>query len=81
MGYHLKEIEKGTLGCFSKIEEEWEELLDARTQHNEVLEICELCDLIGAIEAYTSIKWNLPLQKLIQMMSATKSAFNENKRN
>ena len=29
MGYHLRNIEKGELGEFSKIREEFEELLDA----------------------------------------------------
>ena len=34
MGYHLRKIEKGTLGEFSKIKEEFEELEDANKQSN-----------------------------------------------
>ena len=79
MGYHKKEIKKGTLGEFSKIEEEFYELKDAKQQENKVLQICELCDLIGAIEAY-ALQWNLTLDDLMQMKTATASAFKEGKR-
>lgn len=51
MGYHTKHIEKGTLGEFSKIREEYEELTDAVNQGSKVMEICEMCDLIGAIKS------------------------------
>ena len=44
MGYHTKHIEKGTLGEFSKIREEYEELTDAVNQGSKVMEICEMCD-------------------------------------
>ena len=50
MGYHKKEIKKGTLGKFSKIREEFEELEDAHNQDVKILIFCELTDLIGAIE-------------------------------
>lgn len=33
MGYHTREFNKGTYGEFSKVEEEWEELLDASFGH------------------------------------------------
>ena len=54
MGYHLKTIAKGKLGEFSKITEEVLELRDSqeRPRPNPMLALCELCDLIGAIEAY-----------------------------
>lgn len=81
MGYHIKEIEKGVLGNFSKIIEEYEELLDAYKQDNAILELCELCDLMGAIEAYISLNYNLELKDLIKMMNATKEAFQEGHRN
>lgn len=79
MGYHKSEIVKGTLGEFSKIREEFEELSDGVEQNNKVLIICELCDMLGAIEAYAS-KFNLTLSDLEQMMNCTKSAFIEGKR-
>lgn len=80
MGYHTKEIEKGVLGEFSKIKEEFEELRDAESQKCKVLAICELTDLVGAIEAYSQEQFNLELKDLIQFSNMTKSAFKENKR-
>jgi hypothetical protein len=79
MGYHTKEIPKGALGEFSKIEEEFLELKDAHGQKNDVLQICELCDLLGAMEAYAR-KWNLSLDDLRKMKDATESAFQEGSR-
>jgi phosphoribosyl-ATP pyrophosphohydrolase len=79
MGYHLIEIKKGKLGEFSKIKEEFEELEDAVNQDNNVLVICELTDMIGAIEAFAK-KYNLKLQDLIQFSNCTKEAFKEGKR-
>ena len=79
MGYHLKEIKKGTLGEFSKIQEEMEELTDAVQQNIAPLIVCELCDMVGAIELYAK-KWNMSLEDLIKMKNLTKSAFEEGKR-
>jgi hypothetical protein len=79
MGYHKKEIRKGKLGEFSKIQEEMEELEDAVSQNIPPLIICELCDMLGAIELYAQ-KWNLSLDDLIKMKDLTKSAFIEGKR-
>ncbi len=79
MGYHKMNIQKGVLGEFSKIAEEFDELDDAYMQDCKVLMICELCDLIGAIEAYAG-KYNLTLNDLIQMKDMTKSSFEEGKR-
>ena len=79
MGYHLKEIKKGEFGEFSKIREEIEELLDAHKQGNRLLELCEMADLLGAIEAYAT-KNNLTLSDLIAMMELTKKAFKDGDR-
>ncbi len=73
-GYHKIEIQKGKLGEFSKINEEYLELKDALDQDNPVMVICELCDMIGAIEAYSK-RFNLSLGDLIKMKDATKNAF------
>lgn len=80
MGYHSKEINKGVLGEYSKIEEEFEEFKDAYNQNDDVLQICELSDLLGAIEEYVK-KWNLTLEQLIMFSNKTKSAFKDGKRN
>lgn len=79
MGYHKREIEKGTLGEFSKIREEFEELSDANEQDNPVLQICELCDMLGAIEAFAK-KWNLSIDDLMKMKSSTEQAFKDGSR-
>ena len=51
-GYHLKHIPRGSLGDSSKIEEELHELQDAEEQGIKILMLCELSDLVGAIDAY-----------------------------
>lgn len=81
MGYHKTQIEKGILGEYSKIKEEIQELDDAYQQEAKVLIICELCDLIGSIEAYSKTQFNLSLDDLIKMKDMTKSSFEEGKRN
>jgi len=80
MGYHNRQIEKGVLGEFSKIKEEFEELSDANEQKNPILELCELSDLVGAIEEYTTKKYNITLNDLINMKNATIRAFKDGTR-
>lgn len=80
MGYHVRKIRKGQLGHFSKIREEYQEFKDAYKQGNPILELCELCDLVGAIEAYTLEHYDIELSDIIQMMECTKQAFKEGKR-
>ena len=76
MGYHKTiQMKKGELGEFSKIAEEYDELLDGKAQDNPVLILCELCDLIGAIEAFSENYYNISLAELIKMKECTKEAF------
>jgi len=79
-GYHKVEIPKGVLGEFSKIEEEILELKDAASQNCNVLVLCELCDLLGAIEAFTTKQFNITLRDLTQFKNLTKQAFESGKR-
>lgn len=79
MGYHNREIERGKYGEFSKIKEEFEELEDAFEQDDKILQICELTDLIGAIEGYGK-KLGVTINDLIKFSDKTKEAFKENKR-
>ena len=79
MGYHKQEITKGEIGEFSKVKEEFEELTDAWEQNDKVLIICELTDLVGAIEEYAK-KFSLNLDDLKRFSDKTKSAFKEGKR-
>lgn len=80
MGYHTRTIKKGELGEFSKVQEEIEELQDAQLQGVHSLIICELSDLLGAIEAYAEKRYNLTLDDLIKFKDMTKQAFKEGKR-
>jgi len=79
MGYHKREIQKGEIGEYSKVREEFDELTDAVEQECKGLIICELCDLVGAIEEYAK-KFNMTLDDLKQFSDMTKSAFREGKR-
>ena len=79
MGYHRVKIEKGEIGEVSKITEEYQELIDAYMQSDKVMIVCELTDLIGAIEEYAK-KFNLTLEDLKKFSDKTKSAFLEGKR-
>lgn len=79
MAYHKNIIPKGKLGEFSKIEEEFLELKDAFQQQHKILQICELSDLVGAIEEYGK-KFNLSLEDIIQMKNSTKQSFEDGTR-
>lgn len=80
MAYHKKEIKKGVLGEFSKIQEEFDELTDAFEQEDKVLQICEFTDLLGAIEEYTIKNFNLNINDLKKFSDKTKEAFRDGKR-
>ncbi len=81
-GYHTKEIDKGILGEFSKIEEEFEELKDAYLQHDNIMVLCECSDLIGAIRHYVENLTNhsISLCDLIEFNNKTERAFKSGKR-
>jgi len=79
-GYHSKDIARGTYGELSKITEEHEELLDAAQQGNRIMVLCELCDMVGAIEAYAQKHHNIGLDEIITMKDATKRAFEDGTR-
>ena len=80
MGYHKREIPKGKYGDFSKIEEEWHELLDAHEQAAAILELCELADLVGAIHGYVEKNYNLNIHDVLQMSRMTRESFTEGTR-
>lgn len=76
MAYHIKKIERGTYGNFSKIKEEFLELEDAVEQNNKVLALCEIADLFGAIEGYLQTHAaGISIEDILKMMTATKEAF------
>lgn len=79
MGYHKKEIDKGVLGEFSKVKEEFQELEDAFEQEDSILILCELSDMIGAIEEYIK-RWNMDINTLKGFSDKTKQSFKDGKR-
>jgi phosphoribosyl-ATP pyrophosphohydrolase len=80
MGYHVRDIPRGTYGALSKITEEYEELLDALEQDNSIMALVEMADLIGAIEGYALKHHNITLAELVTMKDATKRAFEDGTR-
>lgn len=80
MGYHTREFKKGVFGEFSKVQEEWEELLDARLQDGKILELCEIADLYGALEGYLEKAYNISMADVAKMSRMTQTAFLEGKR-
>lgn len=78
-GYHTQNIEKGVLGEFSKVKEEFEELEDAVQQEDKIMILCECSDLIGAIKHFV-LPFNISLEDLISFNDKTENAFKTNKR-
>lgn len=79
MGYHKAKIEKGIIGHFSKIKEEFEELDDAINQGAKIMIQCELADLYGAIKWYAA-NFGLSMSDLEEMNDLTESAFKDGSR-
>lgn len=79
-GYHIRPIEKGVLGEFSKIKEEFQELEDAMMQQCKILAICEVSDLYGAIELFIESKFGLKMEDIKKMSELTKAAFKSGSR-
>ena len=75
MGYHKREIPRGTWKEFSKIVEEFVELQDAHEQGVKIMELCELADLYGAIEGYVEDKFGLTMDDIAAMNERTSAAF------
>lgn len=80
MGYHTRDIKRGVYGDFSKVVEEWEELLDARLQDGKILELVEIADLYGALEGYLEKRYGMNMEDVAKMSRMTSSAFIEGKR-
>lgn len=80
MGYHIREIPRGTWKEFSKIVEEFAELEDAHEQGVRIMELCELADLYGAIEGYIGKHFNMTMDDLRKMNERTSAAFQDGTR-
>jgi hypothetical protein len=81
MGYHVSTISSGVLGEASKIQEELNELVDAENQGVRVLMLCELSDIVGAVDAYLEKYFpGFDIHDLVDMAMLTKSAFKDGER-
>lgn len=81
MGYHKAKIDRGTFGNFSKIKEEFEELQDAAQQYCRVMMLCEMADLIGAMEGYLQTHCpGITLEDILRMKQVTANAFKDGTR-
>jgi len=79
MGYHINKIPRGEYGSVSKILEEVYELIDARQQNVRIMEMLELSDIYGALEAVVE-KYNLSMDDLKAMSDRTKESFKSGER-
>lgn len=80
-GYHVRNIEKGVLGHYSKVIEEAEEFLDACEQECKIMALVELSDMIGAIKEYLRMQFpGTTLEDLEKMATITKRAFDSGHR-
>lgn len=80
MGYHITDIPRGKYEEASKIEEEYAEWLDARAQGCAVMELVELSDMLGAIDAYVANYYNMTIHDLIIMSKITTRVFKDGTR-
>lgn len=80
MAYHVREIPTGVYGDFSKIQEEYTELVDAIEQGSRILELVELSDLYGAIEGYIEKHFDMTMDDIRHMAEITRSSFQDGTR-
>lgn len=75
-GYHVTFIPKGEVGEVSKILEEAMELKDACLQNARIMELIEMSDLYGAMEAYLENRHpSISMDDIIKMSNITRRAF------
>lgn len=80
-GYHLRAVKRGTLGDFSKIEEEVDEMRESIEQCNPIMALVEMSDLLGAMKAYLAKHHpSINLLDLMAMSNATERAFKSGRR-
>lgn len=80
-GYHIRDIPRGTCGESSKILEEVLELQDAEEQGIKIMQLCELADILRAIEMYIEKYFpGTSMEDLKKMADVTARAFAEGSR-
>ena len=78
-GYHKRKIAKGTYGDISKVQEEIEEFLDSKEQGIKLMEMLELADIYGALEAVVET-YGITIEDIKMMSDVTKKAFKNGRR-
>lgn len=73
-GYHISKIKKGELGNISKVIEEINEYKDAKKQNCKIMEIVELRDIYGSLEAVAK-SYDISMKDLKKFSKITKRAF------
>lgn len=79
MSYHINKIPRGNYGDISKVQEEVCEFIDAKEQNVRIMEMLELSDIYGALEAVANT-YNLTMEDLKAMSDRTKESFNSGER-
>ena len=81
-GYHDIPIQKFEVGDIKKLKEELDEVLDANSSDNPIMELVELSDLYGAIKIYLWKKYgnNLNMKDLEKMSDVTVRSFRNGRR-
>lgn len=81
LGYHVRDIAKGTVGEVDKIIEEAYELLDAHEQGIRIMSELEMSDVYGALDRYREKYYpELTMKDIERMYRVTRRAFDNEKR-
>lgn len=75
MGYHIRNIPRGTLGEWSKVSEEIEEIIDALEQNLKPMVLIELCDCLGAVRSTLDGNSGFKFENLVYIISTGRNQY------
>ena len=75
MGYHIRNIPRGTLGEWSKVSEEIEEIIDALEQNLKPMVLIELCDCLGAIHSHANHEEEFNFENWVYITSTERNQY------
>lgn len=76
MSYHINQIPNGEYGKLSKVVEELHELKDSIQQNNRIMSLCELSDILGAMDGCFGERINLQFQPSESEQNIIKEVYN-----
>ena len=80
-GYHVSPVPRGKPSESSKILEEVYELIDAEKQNNKIMQLCELGDIVAAVDMYIKkYHHGITLDDVLEMAKVTDRAFKSGRR-